>query len=168
MGCAPRSASGLSKCGQSPNRGHSPFRFASACGGAEPRLTSVGGARTRYKPRSFGGKAAATFSAASGQGFATFQYPNRNRASTVWYHDHAPGMTRLNVDAGPAGFYLIRGGPARDDAVLDNRFGTTAVLPGPAPNDVRPREAWESGFKDTVVAYPGEVTRVRAKFDTRL
>jgi bilirubin oxidase len=26
-------------------------------------------------------------------------------------------------------------------------------------------EAWETGFKDTVVAYPGEVTRIRARFD---
>jgi FtsP/CotA-like multicopper oxidase with cupredoxin domain len=30
----------------------------------------------------------------------------------------------------------------------------------------RPPEAWETGFKDTVTAYPGEVTRIRAKFDT--
>ena len=70
-----------------------------------------------------------------GPGFATFQYPNHNRASTIWYHDHALGMTRLNVYAGPAGFYLIRGGPAGDKAVLDSRFGTTAVLPGPAPKE---------------------------------
>jgi FtsP/CotA-like multicopper oxidase with cupredoxin domain len=27
-------------------------------------------------------------------------------------------------------------------------------------------EPWESGFKDTVIAYPGQVTRVRARFDT--
>jgi spore coat protein A len=40
-------------------------------------------------------------------------------------------MTRLNVYAGPAGFYLLRGGP--DDTVLDSRDGTPAVLPGPAP-----------------------------------
>jgi spore coat protein A, manganese oxidase len=26
--------------------------------------------------------------------------------------------------------------------------------------------AWESGFKDTVIAYPGEVTRLRLKFDS--
>ncbi len=30
----------------------------------------------------------------------------------------------------------------------------------------RPPEVWESGFKDTVIAYPGEVTRVRGRFDT--
>ena len=33
-------------------------------------------------------------------------------------------MTRLNVYAGPAGFYLVRGGPAGDDAVIDARTGT--------------------------------------------
>ena len=44
-------------------------------------------------------------------------------------------MTRLNVYAGPAGFYLIRGGPEGDKAVRDSRFGTMAVLPGPAPKE---------------------------------
>ena len=47
-------------------------------------------------------------------------------------------MTRLNVYAGPAGFYLVRGGPAGDKAVLDSRTGTTAVLPGPAPKEGDP------------------------------
>ncbi len=83
----------------------------------------------------FAGKAAANFGAAWGPGFATFQYPNANRASTVWYHDHALGMTRLNVYAGPAGFYIVRGGPAGDGAVIDTRSGTPAVLPGPAPKE---------------------------------
>jgi spore coat protein A len=64
-------------------------------------------------------------------GDAAFQYLNDQSATTLWYHDHALGMTRLNVYAGPAGFYLIRGGP--DDVVLDSRDGSTAILPGPAP-----------------------------------
>jgi FtsP/CotA-like multicopper oxidase with cupredoxin domain len=79
----------------------------------------------------FKNKALANFGAAWAPGTATFQYPNRNRASTIWYHDHTLGMTRLNVYAGPAGFYLVRGGP--DDVVLDSRDGTKAILPGPAP-----------------------------------
>ena len=83
----------------------------------------------------FASKAAGSYGVAWGAGFATFQYPNENRASTIWYHDHALGMTRLNVYAGPAGFYLIRGGPAGDKAVLDSRTGQTAVLPGPAPRE---------------------------------
>jgi spore coat protein A len=45
-----------------------------------------------------------------GPGWATFNYPNDQPATTLWYHDHTLGMTRLNVYAGPAGFWLIRGG----------------------------------------------------------
>ena len=45
------------------------------------------------------------------------------------------GMTRLNVYAGPAGFFLVRGGPQGDKAILDSRTGTAAVLPGPAPRE---------------------------------
>ncbi|HEX6919987.1 MAG TPA: bilirubin oxidase, partial [Actinomycetes bacterium] len=59
-----------------------------------------------------------------GTGNAVFQYLNDQRASTLWYHDHTLGMTRLNVYAGPAGFYLLRHGPGDLP---------TAVLPGPAP-----------------------------------
>ena len=83
----------------------------------------------------FAGKAAASYGATWSPGVATFQYPNGNRASTIWYHDHTLGMTRLNVYAGPAGFYIIRGGPAGDGAVLDSRTNTVAVLPGPAPKE---------------------------------
>jgi FtsP/CotA-like multicopper oxidase with cupredoxin domain len=85
----------------------------------------------------FKNKAAGAFGVTWGPGFATFQYPNMNRASTIWYHDHTLGMTRLNVYAGPAGFYIIRGGPDGDDAVLDTRTALPgrkpAVMPGPAP-----------------------------------
>jgi len=83
----------------------------------------------------FKGKAAASFGAAWGPGYAVCQYPNVNRASTLWYHDHTLGMTRLNVYAGPAGFYIIRGGPAGEDAVIDRRNGRPAVFPGPAPRE---------------------------------
>ncbi|MCC2592095.1 multicopper oxidase [Tessaracoccus sp. OS52] len=88
----------------------------------------------------FASKANARFGAAWGPGSATCQYPNDQRAATLWYHDHTLGMTRNNVYAGPAGFYLIRGGPDGDDAVLDTRTGARAVLPGPAPkaNDAFP------------------------------
>jgi FtsP/CotA-like multicopper oxidase with cupredoxin domain len=86
----------------------------------------------------FQAKAAGSYGVGWVPGSATFQYPNHNRASTIWYHDHALGMTRLNVYAGPAGFYLVRGGPAGDEAVLDSRSGARAVLPGPAPGETDP------------------------------
>lgn len=41
-------------------------------------------------------------------------------------------MTRLNVYAGPAGFWVIRGGANGDAQVKDNN-GLTAVLPGNRP-----------------------------------
>lgn len=37
-----------------------------------------------------------------------YTYENDQEAATLWYHDHALGITRLNVYAGLAGFYLIR------------------------------------------------------------
>jgi spore coat protein A len=37
----------------------------------------------------------------------TYVYPNNQQAATVWYHDHALGITRLNVIMGLAGFYVI-------------------------------------------------------------
>lgn len=40
--------------------------------------------------------------------FEPYLYPNIQNAATLWYHDHALGMTRLNVMMGLAGFYLIR------------------------------------------------------------
>jgi spore coat protein A, manganese oxidase len=39
---------------------------------------------------------------------STFRYFNAQLATTLWYHDHTIGMTRLNVAAGLAGAYLIR------------------------------------------------------------
>ncbi|HKD65798.1 MAG TPA: multicopper oxidase [Candidatus Binataceae bacterium] len=38
---------------------------------------------------------------------ALYTYPNNQRAATLWYHDHAIGITRLNNLAGLAGFYII-------------------------------------------------------------
>ncbi|MHB9111041.1 MAG: multicopper oxidase family protein [Thermoleophilia bacterium] len=37
-----------------------------------------------------------------------FIYSNDIRACALWYHDHAMGITRLNVYAGLAGLYIVR------------------------------------------------------------
>jgi spore coat protein A len=39
---------------------------------------------------------------------AVYHYPNGQDAATLWYHDHAMGITRLNVYAGLIGAYLVR------------------------------------------------------------
>ena len=64
-------------------------------------------------------------------GYADYLYRQDQPATTLWYHDHSLGMTRSNVYAGPAGFWLIRGG--KWDKVKDTFTNQLAVLPGPAP-----------------------------------
>ena len=52
-----------------------------------------------------------------------YYYDNDQEAATLWYHDHALGITRLNVYMGLAGFYLLR-----DDN--ENNLINSNVLPG--------------------------------------
>jgi FtsP/CotA-like multicopper oxidase with cupredoxin domain len=52
-----------------------------------------------------------------------YTYDNSQPAGTVWYHDHALGITRLNVYAGLAGFYIIR------DDFDTGMFGNPLSLP---------------------------------------
>ncbi len=60
-------------------------------------------------------------------GVASFTYPNDQPSTTLWYHDHSLGITRLNVYAGPAGFWLIRENDGGESGLKNG------VLPGPAP-----------------------------------
>lgn len=39
---------------------------------------------------------------------ALYRYPNGQDAATLWYHDHAMGITRLNIYAGLAGAFIVR------------------------------------------------------------
>ena len=73
----------------------------------------------------------ATGSKNGNRGYADFSYRNDQPATTLWYHDHTLGMTRTNVYAGPAGFWLIRGG-VYDGGTDVTRNNRKAVLPGPA------------------------------------
>lgn len=66
------------------------------------------------------------------RGYADFSYRNDQPATTLWYHDHTLGMTRANIYAGPAGFWLIRGG-VYDGGTDVTKNNKKAVLPGPAP-----------------------------------
>jgi len=61
----------------------------------------------------------------------------------------------FTVDAHPIHLHLVR-------FEVVSRTAIPGVVPAPVPVGVL---AWETGFKDTVIAYPGEITRVKAKFD---
>jgi spore coat protein A, manganese oxidase len=90
----------------------------------QARNIPPGYARTGSLYHEFRAEAQSRLHQAWAPGNSVFQYDNDQRAATMWYHDHTLGMTRANVYAGPAGFYLLRGGPA--DAV-------DGTLPGPPP-----------------------------------
>jgi FtsP/CotA-like multicopper oxidase with cupredoxin domain len=47
-----------------------------------------------------------------------------------------------------------------------NGDGDEVAEPIQPEGPVMPPEPWESGHKDTVIAYPGQVTRIRARFST--
>jgi spore coat protein A, manganese oxidase len=56
----------------------------------------------------------------TGPGFVstTYEYPNTQEATTLWFHDHSLGTTRLNVYSGLMAFYLIR--DSRDTGLANN------------------------------------------------
>ncbi len=70
-----------------------------------------------------------------------YNYPMVNEAATIWYHDHALGKTRINVAAGPAGFFPVNdpgnepvglpAGPYEINIVFQDRDFNT-----PQPTDV--------------------------------
>lgn len=44
-----------------------------------------------------------------------YTYPHLQEATTLWFHDHVVGATRLNVYAGLFGMYILRGGDEEVD-----------------------------------------------------
>ena len=68
--------------------------------GGEVPAWSDGGPDAWFKPGGGGGGHSALTN--------VYYYPNTQEAATLWFHDHALGVTRLNVYAGLAGFYFLR------------------------------------------------------------
>jgi spore coat protein A, manganese oxidase len=88
-------------------------------------------------------------------------YPNDQAATTLWYHDHALGITRLNVYAGLAGFYLIRddqedalnlpNGPYEIPLMIqDRKFGIDGTLLYPPPHNGTHPMWMQEFFGDTI------------------
>lgn len=94
----------------------------------------------------------------------TSRYLNTQEPTTLWYHDHALGITRLNVWGGLAGFYLLRdpghepsglpcGEFEREIVIQDRLFDVEGQLRYPVepPNpDIHPFWTPEA-FGDTIV-----------------
>jgi FtsP/CotA-like multicopper oxidase with cupredoxin domain len=123
-----------------------PLNCGSACAcqrytGPVPTVVHLHGGEI---PSAFDGNPEAWFTpgaAIKGKSFVTtnYVYPNGQEATTLWYHDHALGVTRLNVYAGLAGFYLLRdsahepsnlpsGAYEREIVIQDRMFDTNGQL----------------------------------------
>ena len=99
-----------------------------------------------HVPSEFDGFPESTF--VSG-GSRLYRYPNSQPPTTLWYHDHALGITRYNVMMGLAGLYIIRG---REEEALplprgryeiplvvqDRSFHTDGSLSYPAMWEMKP------------------------------
>ena len=105
-------------------------------------------------------------------GTQTVGYPNMQPSSTLWYHDHEEGMTRLNVMGGLAGYYLLRDDQDTGDepnpigipggryevplAIQDRAFTADGQIS--YPTQPAPLGPWVPEFFGNVVAVNGAVT----------
>ncbi len=66
-------------------------------------------------------------------GEAVFEYWNDQPSTTLWYHDHSLGMTRLTVAAASAGFWLIREEGGGETGLVDGVLPCCSPKLGDAP-----------------------------------
>jgi FtsP/CotA-like multicopper oxidase with cupredoxin domain len=80
----------------------------------------------------------------------TYRYPMDQEAGTLWYHDHATGLTHVNTNMGLAGFF-----PVTDD----NEKALQGLSPGSASTKVLPTGDYELGFalQDRVFYVDGQL-----------
>jgi FtsP/CotA-like multicopper oxidase with cupredoxin domain len=65
-----------------------------------------------------------------------YQYPNQQPGTTLWYHDHSLGITRLNVYTGQEGFFFIR------EPDLDERLNLPGTEEGRGQRGGDHRNGW--------------------------
>ncbi|HKT03644.1 MAG TPA: multicopper oxidase domain-containing protein [Rugosimonospora sp.] len=75
--------------------------------GGEDQSTSDGVPEAWFTNNGLHGKGYFTASATSPNS-AVYTYPNNQQATTLWFHDHTLGVTRINVYSGMAAFYFLR------------------------------------------------------------
>lgn len=104
-----------------------------------------------------------------------YNYTNDQQAATLWYHDHTSSLTRLNVYAGLAGFYLLRdnnennlidngvlpsGSYEKEIAIQDKQFTASGQLyypsqaSGTAPNPSVQPEFFGNFILVNAIAWP--------------
>jgi spore coat protein A, manganese oxidase len=58
----------------------------------------------------------------------TYYYPNDQDAALLWYHDHALGITRLNIYAGLLGLHIVRDSIEKQLQLPDGKYEIPLVL----------------------------------------
>ncbi|MHA6205762.1 multicopper oxidase family protein [Dyella soli] len=97
---------------------------------------------------------------------AVYHYPNAQDAATLWYHDHAMGITRLNIYAGLFGAFIVRDaeeqalGLPSDDCDLplilcDRLIGQDGQLYYPVSED--PDAPWVSECQGNAILCNGKL-----------
>jgi FtsP/CotA-like multicopper oxidase with cupredoxin domain len=70
----------------------------------------------------------------------------------------------FTADAHPVHIHLVQFEVINREGLVTDDEGV-ATAPATLLGNPTPPEAWETGTKDTVIVYPGSLTRVKAKFD---
>lgn len=94
--------------GTAPLNAQSPVPLVPHLHGAEVLANFDGGPDAWWTPAGTQGPHYATSGDAVPANAAIYYYHNAQEANTLWYHDHALGITRINVMSGLAGFYPLR------------------------------------------------------------
>ncbi|MCD2107908.1 multicopper oxidase domain-containing protein [Rhodococcus erythropolis] len=102
----------------------------------------------------------------------THTFPNQQSSAHLWYHDHAMGITRLNVYAGLAGMFFLRdeydtgrlgnplGLPAEDfemPLVLQEKIFTADGRQTIRSTPIVPQGSWEGGAVGDIGVVNGKV-----------
>jgi spore coat protein A, manganese oxidase len=97
---------------------------------------------------------------------ATYFYPSNQDAATLWYHDHAVGINRLNIYAGLLGFFIVRdrfedqlnlpkGVYEIPLVICDRMLDTRGQLFYPVSDN--PRSPWVADFFGNVMMVNGRI-----------
>ena len=102
---------------------HGPIPAVAHLHGAEVHSASDGGPEQWFTPDGRHGNSYHTMLPTIPNA-AVYHYPNAQPATMLWFHDHALGVTRINIFSGLAACYLLR--DEYDTGKVDNALGLPA------------------------------------------
>lgn len=117
----------------------SPAPIVTHVHGAEVQSGSDGGPEQWFTPNGLHGADYYTYEPTSPNA-AVYYYGNTQEAATLWYHDHALGLTRINVYSGLAGYYILSDPNNPMNSCLPQVLGKYDI-----PLAIQDRSFWDNG-----------------------